>query len=84
MDTKWHLTENQKKEFSLLMTDIWNLIKAYGNPEDTVEYYDEMIRETDKVIQKHESTVGVFARRFGYGVIYGLEKRCKEGGNISG
>lgn len=58
LDTKWgniEFDENSKERFMII--DYWKLIQKFWIPEGNEDYWDAVIRETDKFYKKHKDIV---------------------------
>ena len=66
-----------KKQFQkgteefMMFADFYELCKRFWIPEDTDEYWEELVTESQKFSQKYDS---VYARHFAQGLIGALEE----------
>lgn len=61
-----------------LFQEFWSLCQKYWIPEDTDEYWEDVVKTTDDFYKKYKDTNDTFARKIVLAFVETLECKSKE------
>lgn len=70
------MTEGKLKEYFEIYTDCWKLFRKYSEPNDTDEFWQQLIDESNELHKKHGKTE--FSKKLLVETINEIERIFKE------
>lgn len=72
------MTDEKLKEYYEIYTDCWKLFRKYSEPNDTDEFWQQLIDESIQLNKKHSKTI--LSRKMLLETINEVERICKKDG----